>query len=185
MGDRENRTFMQSETYKNILATIDGEQKASTRYAIFAEKAKEENYQQIGNIFEETSGNEREHAVVWMKILNGGEIPPTLDNLQTAYQGEHNEWTSLYIGYAETARKEGYPEIAQLYEGIAGIERHHDARFRKLAQNIINGQVFCKKVNTVWICLNCGNLFYGECAPEICPVCGYPQGYYQLNCDNF
>lgn len=181
----KDKTFTESETYKNLQAAFEGETQASTRYAIFSEKAREDGYEQIGDIFEETSGNEREHAVIWMKLLNGGEIPPTLQNLKEAYSGENYEWTNMYIGFAEKAYEEGFPEIARLFEGVAGVERHHDARYRKLAQNIMNDTVFCKKSNVLWICLNCGNLFYGECAPSVCPVCGYPQGYYQLNCENY
>lgn len=177
--------FKESNTYKNLQAAFSGETSASGKYAIFGMKAKEDGYEQIGNIFMETSGNEREHAEIWYKILHGGEVPPTLDNLQEAYSGEYHEWTKMYTDYAKEAREEGYPEIARLFEGVAGIERHHDGRFRKLAQNIMDDKVFCKDSKVVWVCLNCGNLYYGECAPEICPVCSYPQGYYQLNCENY
>ena len=177
--------FRESNTFKNLQAAFDGETKASTKYAIYGRKAKEEGYIQIGNIFEETSGNEREHAEIWMKLMKDGEVPPTFDNLQDAYSGEDFEYTRMYPGYAEEAMREGYPEIARLFEGVARIEQHHNARYRKLAQNIMNDTVFCKNSNVVWICLNCGNLYYGECAPDPCPVCGYPQGYYQLNCDNY
>jgi rubrerythrin len=180
-----DRNFKESNTYKNLQAAFNGETKASTKYAIYGRKAYEEGYMQIGNIFEETSGNEREHAEIWMKLMEGGEVPSTLENLKDAYSGENYEWTQMYVNYAEEAEKEGYPEIADLFAGVAAIERHHDARYRKLAQNIINDQVFCKRTNTLWVCLNCGNLYYGECAPEVCPVCGYPQGYYQVNCENY
>lgn len=177
--------FKESNTYKNLQAAFQGETSASGKYAIFGMKAKEEGYEQIGNIFLETSGNEREHAEIWYKILNGGEVPSTFDNLQTASGGEYHEWTQMYLDYAKEARREGYPEIASLMEGVASIEHHHDMRYRRLAQNIASGKVFCKDNEVVWVCLNCGNLFYGECAPEECPVCGYPQGYYQLNCENY
>jgi len=185
MSYLDSSNFEKSNTYKNLQAAFTGETSASGKYAIFGRKAKEEGYEQIGNIFEETSGNEREHAEIWLKLMEGGEVPTTLDNLKTAYGGENYEWTSMYVKYAEEAEREGFHQIACLFEGVANIERHHDARFRKLAQNIMNDQVFCKKVNTLWVCLNCGNLYYGECAPEVCPVCCYPQGYYQLNCENY
>lgn len=179
------RNFMGSNTYKNLKAAFDGETKASTKYAIFGIKAKEEGFEQIGNIFEESSGNEREHAEIWLKILNGGEIPSTLENLKEAYTGEYYEWTTMYEDFAKEAIREGYQEIARLFEGVANIEKHHDARFRKLAHNIINDEVFCKRGKFLWVCLVCGNLYYGECAPDPCPICGYPQGYYQLNCENY
>jgi rubrerythrin len=133
----------------------------------------------------ETSGNEREHAEIWLKLMEGGEVPSTLENLKDAYSGETYEWTKMYMDYATEAEIEGYPEIADLFVGVANIEHHHDARYRKLAQNIMEDQVFCKRTETVWVCLNCGNLYYGECAPEYCPVCGYPQAYYQVNCENY
>lgn len=177
--------FRESNTFRNLQAAFDGETKASTKYAIYGRKAKEEGYEQIGNIFNETSGNEREHAEIWLKLIKGGEVPSTLENLKDSYAGENYEWTTMYIGFAQEARREGYPEIAELFEGVASIERHHDSRYRKLANNIVNDTVFCKNNNVLWVCLNCGNLYYGDCAPDPCPVCGYPQGYYQMNCDNF
>ncbi len=177
--------FMASNTYKNLQRAFDGEAGASTKYAIYGRKAREEGYVQIANIFEEASMNEQEHAELFMKLMKGGEISSTLDNLVDSYSGENEEWTNRYIGFAREARKEGYPEIGELFEGAAGVERHHDARFRKLASNIVNGTVFCKNKNVMWICLNCGNLYYSDCAPDPCPVCGYPRGYYQLSCDNF
>lgn len=177
--------FEQSNTYKNLKSAFEGETKASGKYAIYARKAWEDGYQQIGNIFDETSGNEREHAEIWLKLLNGGELPSTLENLKEAIPGEHYEWKSMYPEYAEAARQEGYFEIADLFQGVADIENHHDGRFEKLARNIEAGMVFCKNRETVWICLNCGNLIWNECAPEVCPVCAYPQGYYQVNCENY
>ena len=178
-------SFEDSKTYQNLKKAFEGETKASGKYAIYARKAREDGYQQIGNIFEETSGNEREHAEIWLKLLNGGELPPTLENLKAASDGEHYEWTEMYPQFADTARQEGYLEIADLFEGVAKIENHHGSRFGKLARNIEHGMVFCKNREVVWVCLNCGNLIWGECAPEVCPVCAYPRGYYELNCDNF
>ena len=175
----------QSQTYQNLKKAYDGERIASTKYAIYGSKAREDGYEQIGNIFDETSKNEREHAEIWLKQLEGGEIPSTLDNLKESIPGEHYEWTSMYKGYADTARKEGFDHIAELFDGVAGIEYNHDNRFEKLAKNIETGEVFCKDQRMVWICTNCGNLVWDECAPKICPVCGYPQGYYQLCCINY
>jgi rubrerythrin len=181
MDDENRKNFTMSNTYKNLENAFKGETSASGKYAIYARKAREDGFEQIGDIFDETSGNEREHGEIWLKLLNGGEVPSTLDNLKDAYSGENYEWTKMYVNYAEEARKEGYPEIAELFDGVAAIEQHHDSRFRKLAHNIKTDQVFCKHGKVLWICLNCGNLYYGECAPEECPVCGYPQGFYQLD----
>jgi rubrerythrin len=179
------RSFRDSNTYKNLQDAFKGETSASGKYAMYGKKALEDGYIQISNIFNDSSGNEREHAEIWMKLLHGGEVPSTLDNLKEASSGEYHEWTSMYPGYAEEAMREGYPEIAALFQGVAAIERHHDARFRKLAQNIMNDKVFCKDSKVLWVCLNCGNLYYGDCAPDVCPVCGYPQGYYEVNCENY
>ena len=169
-----NNTFLESKTFRNLHTTLDGELKASAKYRIYAEKAKEEGFQQIGNIFGESSHNEQEHAEVMMKILFG-EVPDTLQNLKDASGGENHEWSSLYKSFADEARAEGYPGIAKIFEGIAAIEKHHDFRFDSLAENIETGKVFCSTEKTLWICMNCGNLYSGVCAPEKCPVCGYPQ----------
>ena len=177
--------FDETQTHKNLMNAYNGESKASTKYRIYAAKAREEGYEQIGNIFDETSGNEKEHAEIWMKLLNGGEIPSTLDNLKESVSGEHYEWTKMYRAYADTARQEGYPQIADLFEGVTRIEHHHDKRYEKLIRDIETNTVFCKPEEHIWICLNCGNLIWGECAPGICPVCRYPQGYYQLCCENY
>lgn len=175
----------ESETYKNILASLERELATSTRYILCAEKAAEDGYEQIADIFEETSINEREHAKILIKLINKGAMPSTPENLTSAYTCEYHEWTAMYVSYAEKARVEGYNDIARMFEGLAGIERHHDARFRKLAQNIMKGQVFCKEDNVLWICMNCGNLIYSDGAPDNCPVCACLQGYYQLNRDNY
>ncbi len=177
--------FRSSKTFQNLLNAVNGELKASTKYEIYSSKAREDGFEQIGNIFEETSHNEKEHAEIWLKILNNGEIPYTLDNLKDAYSGESHEWTSMYPEYARIAREEGFNEIAFLFDGIANIERHHNFRFRELAKNIKNGEVFCKPVENLWICLNCGNIVRGKCAPKKCPVCGYPQAFFELLEENF
>lgn len=175
----------ESSTYSNIAEALERELMASARYSISAEKAREDGYEQIADIFEETSKNEMEHAKILLKLINNNAMPSTPDNLKSAYTGEYREWTSIYVSFAEKAREEGYNEIARLFECLAGIEMHHDVRFRKLAQNIMNNQVFCKKDNALWICMKCGYLVYGGGAPDICPVCMGQQGYYQLNRDNY
>jgi rubrerythrin len=134
--------FMESNTYKNLKAAFSGETSASGKYAIYANKAREDGYQQIGNIFDETSKNEREHAEVWLKLMHGGEVPSTLDNLQEAFRGEYHEWTTMYMDYAEEARREGYPEIARLMEGVAAIERHHDEGIGSLPRILLMTEYF-------------------------------------------
>ncbi len=177
--------FKQSKTYKNLQKAFEGELKASSKYLMYGAKAKEDGYQQIGNIYEETAGNEREHAEIWFKLLNNGKMPSTLENLEESYGEESYEWTNMYVEYANIARSEGYTDIANLFNQVGHIEMHHDYRFDKLAENIRKNQVFSKNNKVAWVCLSCGNLVLSECAPEICPVCGYPKGYYQLNCENY
>ena len=177
--------FQGSKTYQNVMKSIDGEMKASTKYAIYSGKAREDGYENIGDIFDETSRNEREHAERMMKIIYQGEIPDTLTNLKDASSGENHEWTKMYQEFAETAKAEGFDQIAQLFLDIAEVERHHDYRFENLAENIENDQVFCKSEKILWICMNCGYLYYGDCAPEFCPLCGYPQKYFKPNCEDY
>lgn len=172
--------FKDSETYKNLRMAYDGERMASTKYRIYSDKARKDGYEEIGNVFDETAGNEKEHAEIWLKYLNQGAVPDTLANLTDSYQGESYEWRKMYPEYAETAMREGYPQLAKLFREVAKIEQHHEYRFKEEAQDIMDRMVFCKGKNTVWICMNCGNLYYGACAPEKCPVCGYPQGYYTV-----
>ncbi len=177
--------FINSQTYKNLQAAFELEATESTKYNISAEQARREGYQQIGNIFDLTARNEQQHAEIWMRFMLQGTMPTTLENLETAAEAEGYEGNELFMQYAEAARTEGYFDIANMFEGIALIERHQQYRFNQLAQNIRNGQVFCKTYSTVWVCMICGNLVWSDCAPEICPICHYPQGYYQLNCENY
>ncbi|NYB73834.1 rubrerythrin family protein [Sedimentibacter hydroxybenzoicus DSM 7310] len=179
-----NNEFINSQTYRNLQDALQRELTFSTSYRIYEENARAEDYQQIGNIFGITAGNEMEHAVIWSRFLMG-DIPDTLTNLQRAAEEENFEGTDLYLEYGRVAREEGYTDIANMFEGVAAIERHHYYRFNALADNIINNQVFCKQVSTVWVCLKCGNLVWSECAPEVCPICFYPQGFYELNCENY
>jgi rubrerythrin len=177
--------FTNSQTYKNLLNAFNIELIANGKYNLNANRARRDGYQQIGDIFDETSRNEQEHANIWLRFILQGETPTTLSNLQEAAIQENYEGTDLYLQYAETARQEGYTDIGNMFEGIAVIERHHYFRFNQLAQSIENNQVFCKPNSTVWVCMICGNLVWDECAPEICPICGYPQGYYEINCENY
>ncbi|MDE6747680.1 MAG: rubrerythrin family protein [Lachnospiraceae bacterium] len=177
--------FKNSKTYMNLQKAYEAELMVSTRYRIYAGKAKKEGFEQIGEIFNETAGNEQEHAEIWMRLLNNKEIPDTLTNLKDAAKGEHREWTKAYQDFANTAEEEGFNDIADLFRGVASIEKHHDYRFSDLAQNIEDGTVFCKSRKSVWICMNCGYLYFGECAPSPCPVCKHPQGFYKLNCEDY
>lgn len=177
--------FKKSETYQNLKKAYEGELKACGKYQLYSEKAKEDGYRQIGNIFLETSGNEREHAEIWLKLLNDGQMPDTLENLRNAFEGEKLEWTKMYREFSKKAQEEGFSDIAKLFQRVGEIEKHHDYRYERLAENIKEGTVFCRRGENVWICLNCGYLYYGTCAPKKCPVCGYPQGEYELNCENY
>lgn len=173
-----------SKTYENLQKAFEGELKASTKYAIYAAKAKEDGFMQIANIFNATSGNEREHAELWLKLIEGGQLPHTFDNLAEAIQGESYEWKTTYQEFARVAKEEGFDQIAGLFEGVGNIERQHDFRYQRLRDNMEEGTLFCKPSENVWTCLNCGNVSWGECAPEICPVCGYQQGYFELFSEN-
>jgi rubrerythrin len=177
--------FKDSQTYKNLNKALEGEKLASTTYALCGQQARREGYIQIGQIFDETSRNEREHAEIWWRAINEGKIPDTLTNLQQSSSGENYEWIDMYKEFARVAREEGYDQIGSLFDGVGLIEKHHDYRFKRLASNIENQRVFCKEKETVWICSNCGNVYWGDCAPAICPVCAYPQGYYEVNCENY
>lgn len=154
-----------SKTEKNLLAAFAGESQAYTKYTYYASKAREDGYQQIGNIFAETAANEREHAKIWFKYLNDGAVPPTGRNLEDAAAGENYEWTDMYAGFAKDARAEGFEELAVLFEGVARIEREHEERYRKLIENLEDGLVFSRDGDCIWQCLNCGHLVIGKKAP--------------------
>ena len=172
--------FQQSQTYQNIVNAYNIEAETSTRYQIYADQAMREGYIEIATIYEITSRSEKEHARIWMRQLNEGILPNTEQNLQNSYDRESDVGNSLYREYARIAREEGYNDIAALFNGIANIELNHDLRFRTLHEEMIRGELFCKPTETLWICMQCGNIMSGLCAPEICPVCLYPQGYYRL-----
>ena len=162
-----------------------GESKATNKYSYYASQARKEGYNQIADIFMETSGNEREHAKLWFKALNGGEVPETVKNLQDAATGENYEYTTMYKDFEETARKEGFDQIANLFKGVAEVERTHEQRYLALLKNVQDGMVFSKDKVCVWKCANCGHLHVGKEAPLICPVCKHPQSYFQLQAQNW
>jgi rubrerythrin len=183
-------------TEKNLLASFAGESQARNRYTYFASAAKKEGFVQISNIFTETAENEKEHAKVFFKYLEGGEveitaaypagkIQDTLKNLEAAAAGENLEWSVLYRDAAVTAKEEGFPEIAASYEQIARVERFHEARYRKLAANVAAGEVFKKPAPVKWHCINCGYVSEGTLAPKECPACRHPQEYYELLSENY
>jgi rubrerythrin len=174
-----------TKTEKNLMEAFAGESQARNKYTYFASKAKKEGYEQIGAIFDETAGNEKEHAEIWFKLLCGGNIPSTAENLQAAAAGEADEWTVMYKRMANEARQEGFGDIALLFEQVGNIEKSHEERYLKLLQNIKDGTVFTKKEKMVWICRNCGHIVDSKSAPEQCPVCDHPQSYFELRIINY
>ena len=173
-----------SKTEANLQAAFAGESMATNKYTYFASKAKKDGYQQIAAIFEETAANEREHAKMWYKLINGG-IDSTLENLGHAAEGENYEWTDMYSEFVKVAREEGFEQIAALFEGVAAIEKEHEERYRRLITNIEQGVVFSKDGDTIWQCRNCGHICIGKEAPEVCPVCAHPQSYFQVKAENY
>lgn len=173
-----------SQTEQNLMTAFAGESQAHTKYLYYASKAKKDGYVQIGALFEETAKNEKEHAKIWFKFLHGG-MPSTTENLKDAAAGENYEWTDMYAGFAETARKEGFDDIADLFDGVAAIEKEHEERYKKLLANIEGDLVFSKDGDAVWQCANCGHIVVGKKAPEVCPVCAHPQAYFQVRAENY
>lgn len=174
-----------SKTEKNLLAAFAGESQAHTKYLYYASKAKKDGYVQIGNIFEETARNEKEHAKIWFKLLHDGAVPATTDNLADAAAGENYEWTDMYKGFAQDAKAEGFEHIAFLFEEVGKIEKEHEERYKKLLANINDEIVFSKDHDVVWICSNCGHIVIGKKAPEVCPVCAHPQSYFMERAENY
>ncbi len=172
-----------SKTEQNLMAAFAGESQARNKYDYYASRAKKDGYEQIAAIFQETANNEKEHAKLWFKLFHG--INSTLDNLLDAAAGENYEWTEMYKEFAEIAEQEGFYDIAAKFRGVAEIEHRHEERYRKLAQNVKNGEVFVKLDENVWICRNCGHIHVGKTAPEVCPVCAHPQAYFELLKENF
>ena len=174
-----------TKTEKNLEEAFAGESMARNKYTYFASKARKDGYQQIAAIFEETAGNEKEHAKLWFKYLNGGEISDTMTNLEAAAAGENYEWTNMYDRMAREAEEEGFPEIAFKMRGVAAIEKHHEERYRRLLENIREGIVFSRDGDRMWLCRNCGHIHFGRKAPEICPVCNHPQSFFEINPENY
>lgn len=174
-----------SKTEKNLWEAFAGESQARNKYTYFASKAKKEGYEQISAIFTETANNEKEHAKIWFKLLHGGEIPSTEENLADAAAGENYEWTDMYAGFAKTAREEGFDHIAFLFEKVGAIEKEHEERYLKLLQNVKEGLVFSREDDRVWQCSNCGHVVIGKKAPEVCPVCAHPQAYFEIKKENY
>ncbi len=185
-----------TKTEKNLLAAFAGESQARNRYTYFAGAARKEGYEQIANIFIETAENEKEHAKVFFKYLEGGDVEITAaypagmikdakSNLEAAAAGENLEWTTLYADFAKTAREEGFPDVARSFEQISKVEKFHETRYRKLINNVANGEVFKKKAPVKWHCINCGHVFEGPDAPEECPACKHPQAFYEVLAENF
>ncbi len=172
-----------TKTEKNLWAAFAGESQARNKYTYFASKAKKEGYEQISAIFQETADNEKEHAKIWFKLLEG--IGSTPENLKEAANGENYEWTSMYKEFAEEAKAEGFTTIAKLFEMVADIEKHHEERYLALLKNLEENEVFKKDGKVFWKCRNCGHIYEGEKAPSVCPVCDHPQAYFELLCDNW
>ncbi len=174
-----------SKTEKNLLEAFAGESMARNKYTYYASKAKKEGFVQIANLFEETAGNEKEHAKIWFKLLHDGEIPTTSVNLLDAAEGENYEWTDMYAKFAADAREEGFTRIAALFEMVGKIEKEHEERYRKLLANVEGELVFSRDGDMVWICSNCGHIHVGKKAPLKCPVCDHPQAYFHLRAENY
>ena len=172
-----------TQTEKNLEAAFAGESQARNKYTYFASKAKKEGFEQIAAIFQQTADNEKEHAKLWFKELNG--IGDTAENLAAAADGENYEWTDMYEGFAKTAEEEGFPVLAAKFRLVAAIEKRHEERYRALLKNVETAEVFAKSEVKVWECRNCGHIVVGEKAPEMCPVCAHPKAYFEIHVDNF
>ena len=174
-----------SKTEQNLMAAFAGESQARNKYSYFASKAKKDGYEQIAAIFEETANNEKEHAKIWFKLLEGGSIKSTEENLKAAAEGENYEWTDMYAGFAETAKEEGFDHIAYLFSEVAKIEKEHEERYKKLLKNIEDEVVFSNDGDTIWVCRNCGHIVVGKKAPKLCPVCEHPQSFFERKANNY
>ena len=174
-----------TKTEKNLQEAFAGESQARNKYTYWASKAKKDGYQQIAAIFEETANNEKEHAKMWFKLLEGGSIRSTEENLKAAASGENFEWTDMYDRMAREAEEEGFDDIAAKFRAVAAIEKHHEERYLKLLKNIEDKVVFSRDGDRIWQCRNCGHIVVGKDAPEICPVCDHPQSYFELKAENY
>ena len=172
-------------TEANLMTAFAGESQARNKYSYYASKAKKEGYEQIAAIFEETAGNEKEHAKMWFKLLCGGEIQDTMTNLEDAANGENYEWTEMYDEFAKVAKEEGFDDIARSFELVAAVEKEHEERYRKLLDNVKREVVFNKEESVVWVCRNCGHVHVGKMAPKMCPTCKHPQAYFEIKSMNY
>ena len=172
-----------TQTEKNLEAAFAGESQARNKYTYFASAAKKEGYEQIAALFLKTADNEKEHAKMWFKELQG--IGGTAENLEAAAAGENYEWTDMYAGFAKTAEEEGFPELAEKFRAVAEIEKHHEERYRALLKNVETKEVFAKSEVKVWECRNCGHIVVGTNAPEVCPTCNHPQSYFEVSAQNY
>ena len=174
-----------SKTEQNLMTAFAGESQARNKYTYYANKAKKDGFEQIAAIFEETANNEKEHAKLWFKELHGGNIPSTEENLEDAANGENYEWTEMYKEFAKVAKEEGFDRIAYLFEEVAKIEKEHEERYLTLLNNVKEDKVFHKNGDKMWICRNCGHVYIGENALDVCPVCNHPQSYMEVKADNY
>ena len=174
-----------TKTQANLQAAFAGESQARNKYTYYASKARKEGYNQIASIFEETAGNEKEHAKIWFKLLHEGDIPGTEANLEDAANGENYEWTDMYATFAKEAKEEGFDRIAYLFEMVGKIEKEHEERYRKLLENLNDGLIFSRDGDMIWQCANCGHIVIGQKAPQLCPVCAHPQAYFQIKAENY
>ena len=182
MGVKTNK-YSGTQTEKNLMEAFSGESQARNKYTYFASKAKKEGFEQIAALFQKTADNEKEHAKMWFKELNG--LSDTAENLLNAAEGENYEWTDMYAGFAETADAEGFPELAAKFRMVAAIEKHHEERYRALLNNVETAQVFDRSEVKVWECRNCGHIVVGTKAPEMCPVCAHPKAYFEIHAENY
>lgn len=181
--EKEMSKYAGTQTEKNLEAAFAGESQARNKYTYFASVAKKEGYEQISALFQKTADNEKEHAKMWFKELNG--IGNTAENLLHAAEGENYEWTDMYDGFAKTAEEEGFPELAAKFRLVAAIEKHHEERYRALLHNVETAEVFARSEVKVWECRNCGHIIVGTSAPEICPTCAHPRSYFEIHCENY
>ena len=182
MGNAQNK-YAGTQTGKNLEAAFAGESQARNKYTYFASRAKKDGFEQIAAIFMKTADNEKEHAKMWFKELNG--IGDTAENLSAAAEGENFEWTDMYEDFAKTAEAEGFPELAEKFRMVGAIEKHHEERYRALLRNVEAQEVFKKSEVKVWECSNCGHIIVGTNAPDVCPVCAHPQSYFEISEENY
>lgn len=184
-GDIIMKDLKGTKTQANLMAAFAGESEARNKYTYYASKAKKDGFVQIAKIFEETANNEKEHAKIWFKLLNGGELADTAANLLDAAEGENYEWTDMYARFAQEAKEEGFDHIAFLFEEVGKIEKEHEERYRKLLANVEGGLVFSRDEDKIWICSNCGHIVIGKEVPNMCPVCKHPKAYFELKANNY